>query len=1024
MPPLLALLLLLVTNVDAASWDPDLRWRSLRTDHFVVTFHQGEERLAEEMADAAERAWDVLVPEIGNAPRERIELVLVDWTDSANGYATIVPRNTIVIYVTAPEEDSTLGLYEDWSSGIVTHELTHILHMDTVEGLPRVARAVMGSFVSTHQVSPNWIVEGYATFEETRMSRTGRGRHAVADMIKRTAVLEDRFPPLGNLDGYQSLPPGGNLRYLFGQDFIQFVADTRGEDKWTEWVHNYGRSIPFLLPARRTFGATFQRMYREWRDELERRYAAQAAAVAQEGLTDYTVVSAEGQACGTPAFSPEGGHVVYACTDPREGQRIWMADADGTDAEVLVRDRFARTIAWRGDGGAFAYSTAHDVGLYNQYDDIYLYEVRKKRTRALTSGARARDPSFSPDGSRMVVVTNEAQENRLQVLTVDGQLRPLTEDGGHTQFGTPRFSPDGRLLAVSVWAEGLRDLWIYTSAGTPWRRLTYDAHIDREPAWSADGRWLYFTSDRSGIPNVYALELATERLYRVTNVVTGAYGASPHPDGKRLAMQVYRTAGPAIAVMDLDPARFKDVGALPVWPGQPAGALGGGGLPEAAPLPAPVAKPLREEEPHGKGQRRRERVDRALTNAEGDAPGEAYAFRYPVKPYDPLRTLFPPRYWLPGAYLTSTGDSYGLLGAASTSGADTLRHLAYSAYATYRTDARYLGGGGSLAINRWRPVFSFAASTQVTPYGDVYVSSSPPEGGGATIPTVESARVRYWDRRVRASAAMGYPLTEHSSLTAFWSGTLRSPLDPLPDDAYLPALPTRGFFSTVGTGWRYGKGSSYALSISPEDARSVAFAAELTPRWLGSWTYDDTGAAVPFDQLQVTAEWREYTAMPWLKNHVFATKLSGGATVGDRFRYGSFRLGGSFSESGITVVPSEWRMLRGFFPASDSGEWYWLGSAEYRFPILYVDRGWGTIPFFLKNVSGAVFVDAGNAFDDVEGSAFTQNLIGTGAELRAYSVVGWGMGLYTRLGYGFAATGDGIPFGNPYGAYLSLGSSF
>lgn len=163
---------------------------------------------------------------------------------------------------------------------------------------------------------------------------------------------------------------------------------------------------------------------------------------------------------------------------------------------------------------------------------------------------------------------------------------------------------------------------------------------------------------------------------------------------------------------------------------------------------------------------------------------------------------------------------------------------------------------------------------------------------------------------------------------------------------------------------------------------------------------------------------------PWLANHVFATKFSGGASVGDRFNYGSFRLGGTFSESGITVVPSEWRMLRGFWPASDSGETYWLGSAEYRFPIVYVDRGWGTFPFFLKNVSGAVFADAGNAFDDAEGAAMSGTLLGTGAELRIYSVVSYGMGLYLRLGYGFSVLGDGIPLGDPYGLYASLGTSF
>ena len=75
-------------------------------------------------------------------------------------------------------------------------------------------------------------------------------------------------------------------------------------------------------------------------------------------------------------------------------------------------------------------------------------------------------------------------------------------------------------------------------------------------AWSADGAWLYFSSDRSGVPNIYAVEVATERLFQVTNVTTGAVKPSVHPDGTRMAYQQYSQDGWDIRVLDLDPERF------------------------------------------------------------------------------------------------------------------------------------------------------------------------------------------------------------------------------------------------------------------------------------------------------------------------------------------------------------------------------------------------------------------------------------------------------------------------------------
>jgi hypothetical protein len=991
---------LLAGLADAASFDPDLRWRTLHAEHFDITFHQGEELLAEQMAVEAEHAWDTLTVEIGTSPRAKVQLVLVDWTDSANGYATIVPYNAIVIFVTAPSGDSTLGLYQDWNEAIITHELTHILHMDTVEGLPRLARLLMGHIISTHQLSPGWIVEGYATYQETKHTTGGRGRNAQVDMVKRASVLEGPFPPLGNLDGYQSLPPGGNLRYLFGQDFIQFIADTRGADKWSEWVHRYGRSVPFILPAKRTFGASFVQMYREWRAELTGRYQAQAARVQRDGATGFTILSEKGEICGRPSYSPDGQTLVYGCTDPRRGGTTWKAGPDGENRERLIKSKVASGISWRADSRSFLWSDAHVVELYNQFEDVFQYDFDKKQTGLVTNGARAKDPSLSPDGTRIVAVTNDAQRTRLSTITVDGRVLPLAEGGPHAVFDEPEWSPDGRLIAVSVWDRGMRDLWLYTADGTPWRRLTADTAIEGQPAWSADGKYLYFVGDRSGIANIYAVEVGTERLWRVTNVVIGAYGPAPRPDNKKLAFNVYSAEGTRVALMDLDPSAWRDMGLLPTLPDA------FGALAAPPPPPPPTVDPRREPEPSRK--------------AEQDEP---YPFQHEVGPYNPLPTLFPPRFWQPGTYLTYTGETYGLYLAAATGGWDVLHQYGYSAWVTYRTDAAFLGGGGSVFVNRWRPVFGLSGATYVSPYSGSYAYSPAPNGGPA-IPSIERATTYYWDHRTRGALSMSYPLTERSGVLAYYSAQLREPLDPLSADTYIPALPTRGFFSALGAGWSWGKGESYLLSISTEKGRYVAAGAEYTPSWLGSRMYDETNAIVSFNQLKLTGEWQEYHTNPWVPLHVVATKLSAGATAGDGFKYGSYRLGGSFSEGGLTVLPDEWRALRGFYPASDAGEWYWLGSAEYRLPIWRIERGWGTLPLWLQGVSGALFTDAGNAFDDTSEAGLSQSLVGVGAELRASFLFGYAWGMYGRLGYAFAALGDGIPLGSTDGLYLSLGSSF
>ena len=371
------------------------------------------------------------------------------------------------------------------------------------------------------------------------------------------------------------------------------------------------------------------------------------------------------------------------------------------------------------------------------------------------------------------------------------------------------------------------------------------------------------------------------------------------------------------------------------------------------------------------------------------------------------------------------------MGVLGTSGTDVLRHWGYSGYLTFRTDNQFLGGGGSLTLNRWRTVMAAGASVYTIRYGTIYTDPGVPEEGGAIIPGIERSDEYYYDKRIQSWAQVSYPLGRRQYLFARYNGTLRQNLYDLPEGAYLGTLPTRGFLPSVGGGWRYAKSTSYAHSISPEKGRNISLVGEVTSSYLGAYTIADDASKERFDQVQLSAEWREYTSLPWLGNHVLASRAAVGLSMGDNLRYGSFRLGGSYGEGAAYVLPEEYRSLRGFPVGAVYGDWYYLGSLEYRAPIWRIDRGWNTLPFFLRTLHGALWCDAGYAFDTLPqdgaavASTFGSTLVGVGAELRLNMVLGWGLGLTTRVGYGFGLNGQyAYDLGSLDGFYAQLGSSF
>lgn len=1047
--------LVVAVSASGATYDPELTWRTIVTEHFRIHFHQGEEQLAEEFSQMVEPVFDTMTEEMKWVPKGRTEVVLVDRTDSANGYASVAPYKQIVIYVTAPQENSTLSLYEDWNEGIFTHELTHILHMDTNHGIIRATRAVVGSIVSTNDLSPWWLVEGLATFQETRQSAGGRGRSPYVDMIKRTAVVEDDFPPLGNMDGLQPDPPGGNLRYLFGQDFIQYVADHQGADVWTRWVHLYGGHIPYLLPAKKAFGRRLVPMYFDWKAHLYEKYGALAQELRAEGIREGVRVSPDKKvSCAAPSYSPDGRKLVFSCYDLRTGSAIWMGDGDGKETDVLLQDRGAKNFTWRSDSEAFVYAGTHVVNRFNTWSDIYMYTLGKGTSvKSLTNGARARDPDFSPDGTHLMMVTNRVQNGQLETLTVDQRQTALTDVTDHTQFATPRYSPDGRVVAVSVWAEGRRDLWLYSPEGEPLRRLTADIANDRDPEWSADGQYLYFSSDRTGIPNIYAIDIETERLWQVTNVLTGAVAPTLRRDGAALAYAQYSANGWDVMVMELDRALWFDRGLLPAQMIHDTAIIDLTGIVDVPDLP-----PAEDDEAtaltlawDAAGKPTSERFGRLGTDplpAGLQAPSESidsfeqadvknafgeeidnYPFTIKPRRYNPWPTLLP-RYYLPYIQTTTAPPKapfdfipWGLQVSLSTGTADTLQHYAYYANINYRTDANFLGWGASFTLNRWLPVMSIGGSSRAVFYGSLPVSSNI----DGVEEVVYSDTQHYWERRTEAFATVSYPFTAKSTIFANYTFTHRTERWALPEETYLPLIPIRGTTGKLSAGYRYSWSQPTAYAVTREDGRIFSVVGSVIHPWLGTLIKGDDGGKERVTQGQITAELREYIVNPWVPNHVLALRAAGGVAIGGTDFFGNYSLGGSVGDGAYYVTPDEFRMLRGYPFASDIGDMYWLTGAEYRFPIWRIDRGLGTIPVFLRVLSAAVFIDAGNAFTNprVFTDAFDDSLVGVGAELRLSAALGWGAFLTGRFGYAVGLIGD-----NAIGPldvrtlYFQLGSSF
>jgi Tol biopolymer transport system component len=591
---------------------PDEAWRSLRTDHFRVTFPERLEPLARRAGALSERAWTRLSEAFVSPPGGIIDLVVTDHTDVSNGFARVTPSKRITVYANPPVDDLALGFFDEWMELVITHELAHVFHLDRTGFLGRIGRSVFGRVPTTWPIFPGmalprWTTEGLATWYESSLTDAGRVHGTYHEMVVRTAAWEGRFEDFDQVAGGSPVWPAGDRAYTYGSLFFEWLLEEHGEERMGTFADAVaGQWIPYRLDAagRRAFGAPLSGEWARWTRLRRADVDAKANELARRGPLTAPQRLTTGARYGLYAkVSREGDALAYARADGRSDSRIHRTGATGSGPSQDLRTNGVSSFDWLPGGGLLVAQFEMD-GPYRSYRDLWTSDPGGRMHR-LTRGARLDHPSASPDGMWAVAVqTGEGTNGLVRIDLRTGAVEELTaaEPGVHWTF--PAVSPDGRWVAASRWTRGAYlDVVVLDLTGRVVLEVTRDRAMDLAPAWAPDGRRLLWGSDRTGILNVLSADVDPSAgtvgpILQATNVLTGAGYPSVDVQGRWLTFSGYHADGWEVERVPYQPA---------TWPTAPD--------PVARFTPGASTPPL--------------------DVAEG-----------PVQRYSPLPTLLP-RYWEP-----------------------------------------------------------------------------------------------------------------------------------------------------------------------------------------------------------------------------------------------------------------------------------------------------------------------------------------------------------------------------------------
>jgi len=490
-------------------------------------------------------------------PHDRITVLLVDFQDSGNAGAGVVPFNSVTVQIAPLNFAFETISGNDRLNVIMNHELVHVATMDQAASRDRLfRRAFFGKvapvseqpesmlyfFLTAPRVAaPRWFHEGIAVFVDTWMAGgLGRAQGGYDEMVFRSMVRDGTafYDPLGLVSEGTKIDFQVEVNsYLYGTRFMTWLARRYTPQQLIEWVSRHdGSKAYYSAQFAHVFGVSLDEAWRQWIDDEREFQLRNLAAIRQHPVTP--AVDVTSRALGSvsrahydastgklyAAFNYPGALSHVGAIDTRTGAVDRIVDIKGPSiytVSSLAFDPESHTIFYTADNGA--------------YRDVMSVDPVTRRAKMLLKDARIGDLAF-----------DRADRSLWGIRTLNGICSLVRIPAPYREwqrvvswpYGTVVYdldvSPDGLRLAASFGdASGKQEVRVFATSAPitietpPVARFDFGNSVPNGFVFSPDGRYLFGSSYYTGTSNIFRYDLDTKTLDAVTNAETGFFRPVP-----------------------------------------------------------------------------------------------------------------------------------------------------------------------------------------------------------------------------------------------------------------------------------------------------------------------------------------------------------------------------------------------------------------------------------------------------------------------------------------------------------------
>jgi Tol biopolymer transport system component len=533
---------------------PELNWYTIKGKHVAVHFHEGAERTARVVAKIADEVWGPLTSLYHYEPGT-VHFVIKDIDDYSNG-ATYFFDNKIEIWTSALDFD--LRGTHDWLRNVISHELTHMIQIQASMKMSRTIPAFyiqalnyederrpdilygFPNFILSYPIAtvnvPAWFAEGTAQYMRKEFDYDDWDTHR--DMILRSYALDGNMLSWNQMGVFEKTSLGNESVYNSGFALTRYISQKYGEDKLRKISEALSKLGNFTIDQafEDVLHKDGNQIYNEWKDFVIESYKERSKEVLSN-LVEGKEISSEGFGNFYPSYSTDNSKFVYISnksSDYFSPAGIYLYDLK-TNKEKLLVNNVRSTVAWVNGENKIVYSKLEDdnPNFYNVHD-LYIYDIDKDSETRLTHDLRANQPDVSHSGSKIVFLFERDGSTNLGTVDIDGKnFKQLTFFENGEQVYNPKFSNDDSFVIFGYSDTSSRDIMKVNVDGSHLEKVLATKNDERNPVFDKNGNLIY-ACDKSGIFNIYSLNLTTKETKQLTNVIGGAFMPAISADGNIL----------------------------------------------------------------------------------------------------------------------------------------------------------------------------------------------------------------------------------------------------------------------------------------------------------------------------------------------------------------------------------------------------------------------------------------------------------------------------------------------------------